>query len=424
MARHTGSVTIAIAGIFACLLSYGNAARAEGFTFSGFGSVGIVHENARDLGFTRYITQPQPENNDTSYLTDSLLGLQANYAISPQLEAVGQLVLRDQKYGNFNRSLEWAYLKWRPDTNVDLRFGRIGADAFMLSDYRHVGFAQLWARPPGEFYGWIPIFSINGADASYRFRTGNTYWQLKGQLGNSKSQLPTGPDTTYAFEADKFRSLSLRAENGPWQFMTAITALRVGSEAVPSLVTNWLTTIGGAGFIPPAIRAEAQELNKGLWTEGASVRYLTFGGSYQEGPWQVQAEIAKVRSDSNVLPNGLAAYIVAGRRFGSVTPYGVLSTFRSDRAAAHAQADWSALGPDAVTLQNAALGAYSSNRIDQNGVALGMRWDINSRTALKLQWDRKEIEAKGYGLWQINNIRNGDRDRTVNIFSAVLDFTF
>lgn len=424
MARHRGRVTSAIAGFFACLALYGSPVRAEGFTFSGFGSAGIVHENARDMGFTRYITQPQPENNDTSYLTDTLLGLQVNYAISPQLEAVGQLVLRDQKYGNFNRSLEWAYLKWQPDTNVDLRFGRVGADTFMLSDYRHVGFAQLWARPPGEFYGWIPIFSINGADASYRFRTGNTYWQLKGQLGNSKSQLPTGPDTNYSFEADKFRSLSLRAENGPWQFMTAITALRVGSEAVPSLVTNWLTTIGGMGFIPPAIRSEARELNKGLWTEGADVRYLTFGGSYQEGPWQVQAEIAKVRSDSPVLPAGLSAYIVAGRRFGSVTPYAVLSTFRSDDAATGAQADWSALGPDAVTLQNAAIGAHNSNRIDQNGVALGMRWDINSRTALKLQWDRKEIEANGYGLWQINNIRNGDRDRTVNIFSAVLDFTF
>lgn len=422
MARHTGSATIAIAGIFAGLMSYGIAVHAEGFTFSGFGSAGIVHENVRDAAFTRNITQPQPEDSDTSYLTDSLLGLQANYVISPQLEAVGQLVLRDQKYGNFNRSLEWAYLKWRPDTNVDLRFGRVGADTFMLSDYRHVGFAQLWARPPGEFYGWIPIFSINGADASYRFRTGNTYWQLKSQLGNSKSQLPTGPDTNYSFEADKFRSLSLRAENGPWQFMTAITALRVGSEAVPSLLTNGLAMVGGIGV--PAISAEAQALNKGLWTEGASVRYLTFGGSYQDGPWQVQAEIAKVRSDSQLLPSGVSAYIVAGRRFGSVTPYAVLSTFHSDDAATRAQADWSALGPAAVILQNAAIGAHNSNRIDQNGVALGMRWDINSRTALKLQWDRKEIEANGYGLWQINNIRNGDRDRTVNIFSAVLDFTF
>ena len=424
MASDRNFVTTAIAGFFVCLALFTLPAQAEGFTFSGFGSVGVSHDNARDLGFTRYLTQPQPEDNNTSYLTDSLLGLQGNYAITPQLEAVGQLVLRDQKYGNVNRSLEWAYLKWRPDTHVDLRFGRVGADAFMLSDYRHVGFAQLWARPPGEFYGWIPIFSINGADATYRFRTGDTFWQLKGQLGNSKSQLPTGPDTTYAFEADKLRNLSLRAENGPWQFMAAITTLRVGSEAVPSIITNWLTTIGGLGFIPPAVRNEAQQLNQGLWTEGADVRYLVLGGSYQEGPWQVQAEIARVRSDSPLLPAGTSGYIVAGRRFGSVTPYAVVSAFRSSNAAARAQADWSGLGPDAVTLQNAALGAYSSNRIDQTGVALGMRWDINSRTALKLQWDHKQIDANGYGLWQINNIRNGGIDRTVNIFSAVLDFTF
>lgn len=424
MARHGSIVSTAVAGIFACLVLHGMPAHAEGFTFSGFGSAGVVHENARDAGFTRYITQPQAEDNDTSYLTDTLLGLQANYAISPQFEAVGQLVLRDQKYGNFNRSLEWAYLKWRPATNLDLRFGRVGADAFMLSDYRHVGFAQLWARPPGEFYGWIPLFSINGADASYRFRTGDTHWQLKGQLGSSKSQLPTGPDTTYAFEADQVRNLSLRAENGPWQFMAAITTLRVGSEAIPSTLSNGLANVGGSPFVPPNIRNEAQQLNKSLWTEGADVRYLTLGAAYQEGPWQIQAEVAKIRSDSQVLPTGQAAYIVAGRRFGSITPYAVLSTFRSDRDATQAQGDWSVLGADAATLQNAAVAASNSLHIDQNGVALGMRWDINSRTALKLQWDRKEVKARSYGLWQIDNTRHGDRDSTVNIFSAVLDFTF
>lgn len=425
MAKFRGGVGFAAAGAFACLFLNGMAARAdEGFTFSGFGSVGVVHENARDVGFTRYITQPQAESNDTSWLTDSLLGLQANYAISPQFEAVAQLVVRDQKYANLNRSLEWAYLKWRPDTNLDLRFGRVGADAFMLSDYRHVGFAQLWARPPGEFYGWIPLFSLNGADASYRFRTGDTYWQLKGQLGNSKSQLPTGADTTYAFEADKVRNLSLRAEQGPWQFMTAITALRVGSEAVPSELNDWLGFIGGAPFVPGAIRNEAQGLNKGLWTDGANVRYLMFGGAYQDGTWQLQGEIAKISSDSDMLPTGVSGYISAGRRFGSLTPYAVLSTFRSDRSATTGKNDWSGLGADAVMLQNAAVAASNSLHIDQNGLALGLRWDINSRTALKLQWDHKQVEARSYGLWQIDNTRHGDRDRSINIFSAVLDFTF
>jgi hypothetical protein len=424
MARHGSTVRTAIAGILACLVLHGPAVRAEGFTFSGFGSVGVAHDNAPDLGFTRYITQPQAEDNNTSYLTDTLLGLQANYAISPQFEAVGQLVLRDQKYANFNSSMEWAYLKWRPETNIDLRFGRVGADSFLLSDYRHVGFAHLWARPPGEFYGWMPLFSINGADASYRFRTGDTHWQLKGQVGTSKSQLPTGPDTTYEFKADNIRNLSLRAENGPWQFMTAITTLSVGSEAVPAALNNGLAGISGSPFVPPSIRREAQQLNSGLWTQGADVRYLTLGGAYQEGPWQIQGEIAKIRSDSPMLPTGVAAYIVAGHRFGSITPYALLATFRSDRDATQAQGNWAPLGANAVGLQNAAVAAANSLHIDQNGLALGMRWDINSRVALKLQWDRKEVTARSYGLWQIDNTRHGDRDSTVNIFGAVLDFTF
>lgn len=425
MAKFKGGLRSAAVGVCACLLLNGMAAHAdEGFTFSGFGSLGGVHENAPDAGFTRYPTQPQAENNNTSLLTDSLLGLQANYALTPQWEAVAQLVIRDQKHTSVNRSLEWAYLKWRPDTNVDLRFGRVGADAFMLSDYRHVGFAQLWARPPGEFYGWIPIFSINGGDASYRFRSGDTYWQLKGQLGSSKSQLPTGPDTTYAFEADRYRNLSLRAEQGPWQFMTAITMLRVGSEAVPATLNTNLNQIAGSPFAPAAIRNEARQLNQGLWIKGADVRYLTLGGAYQDGTWQIQGEIAKITSDSKLTPTGLSGYISAGRRFGSITPYAVLSAFRSDRSDTLAGNNWSALGASAVTVQTAAVAAYNSYRIDQTGLALGVRWDINSRTALKLQWDRKDINARGYGLWQMDNTRYGSSDSTVNIFSAVLDFTF
>jgi hypothetical protein len=415
----------AITGLLAWLAMHGSVALAEDdFRFSGFGSVGVVHENLKDAGFTRYITQPQPENNNTSYLTDSILGLQGNYTLSPQFELVGQLVLRDQKDPTLNRSLEWAYLSWRPDAQTDVRFGRVGADSFMLSDYRHVGFAQTWVRPPTEFYGWIPLFSINGADASYRFRSGETHWQIKGQFGNSSSLIPTGPNEVYKFEADRYLNLSLRAEHGPWQFMTAITTLRVGSEAIPSTLSSGLSAIGGSPFVPSAIRKEAQQLNSGLWTDGANVRYLMLGGAYQDGPWQVQTEIAKVSSDTPVMPDGLAAYAMVSHRYGNLTPYAVVSGFRSSNAAAAAQNNWAVLGRSAAQLQTAAVAASNTYHIDQNGLALGVRWDINSRTDLKLQWDHKHIDAHGYGLWQIDNTQNGAQAQSVNIFSAVVDFTF
>lgn len=393
------------------------------FKLSGFGSLGVVHENLGYAGFTRNTTQPQDETNNTSYLTDSILGVQGNWTVTPQWEAAAQLVLRDQKNPTLNRSFEWAYVKWRPDEQYDVRIGRVGFDSFMLSDYRNVGFAQTWVRPPNEFYGWIPVYSVNGADATYHFRSGDVHWQLKGQYGDSRTLLPLGTDEVYDFRAKNVWDISLRAENGPWQFMGAVAGLQVTTEGVPSALSSGLQQIIGTSPLP-SIRSEAQQLQQGLWTKGASLSYTTLGMSYQKDLWQVQAEIAKIDSDSPILPQGTAGYIMAGRRFADLTPYVIVSAFHPDHKAIAMQNNWGVLGASAAQLQKWTESAYSSYRIDQRSLAFGTRWDFGAKTALKLQWDRKWIGARGYGLWQIDNTDYGMQSSCVNVFSAVVDFVF
>lgn len=400
-------------------------ARADDLTLSGFGTLGYSHERQDRIGFMRNTTQPVSENSNASFLSDSSLGLQLNYVPNPQFEAAVQVVARDKQNTSLGNSVEWAFLAWHPNEAIDLRAGRMGLDIFLISEYRNLGFAQPWVRPPTEFYGWIPFFSVNGVDAAYNFQYGDTRWRIKGQFGTSASDIPLDANNAFRFTADNVRDLTVQAERGPWQFKAGYSIFTAGSQPHNfAPVNNGLANVAANALAPAAIRAEAASLNSGFWLRGASVRYASVGTAYDDGTWLMQAELAKISSDSRMLPTGRSGYATLGRRFGSLTPYLSLARFQPDENAVVPVNNWSPLGATAAGLQNTAVAAYNNFRVDQRTATLGLRWDFDSRAALKVQWDRSHIGARGYGLWQVNNLVDGSSSKNVDLLSITVDFVF
>jgi hypothetical protein len=399
-------------------------AQADDLRLSGFGTLGYSHDNRDRIGFMRNTSQPVSENTNSSFVSDSTLGLQLNYTVSPQFEAVVQAVARDKSHTSLGNSIEWAFLAWHPNEAIDLRVGRMGLDAFLLSEYRNLGFSQPWVRPPTEFYGWIPLFSVNGIDAAYNLRHGDTRWRVKAQFGKTATDVPLDTRNAFRFKADDIAALTVQAEHGPWQFKSSLINFTAGSQP-DSLgpLSNGLAAIA-AGAPSAAIRREAAALNSELRVRDAAVRYRSLGAVYDDGTWLLQSEIARISSDSRMLPSGKTGYATIGRRFGSLTPYLGVARFKPEREAVVAQANWSALGATAVSTQIAAAGAYNNFRIDQRTTTLGLRMDVSSRTALKLQWDRSRMGARGYGLWQVNNLVDGSKSEKVDVISVSLDFVF
>ncbi|HTJ97541.1 MAG TPA: hypothetical protein VL381_08735 [Rhodocyclaceae bacterium] len=391
---------------------------------SGFGTLGYSHDNRDRIGFMRNTTQPVDEGSNSSLLSDSTLGVQLNYKPNQQFEAVIQAVARDKKNVSVGNSFEWAFVAWHPNDAIDLRAGRMGVDMFLIADYRNVGFAQPWVRPPTEFYGWIPLFSINGVDAAYNFHVGDTRWRIKTQFGNSATDIPLDANNTFRFKANDARNISVLAEQGAWQFKAGYSVFTAGSN--PDTLTpikSGLANIA-AGAPIAAIRREASSLNNDLWLSGSTIRYINVGAAYDDGTWLMQSELAHITSESRLSPSGNAAYATLGRRFNSLTPYVSLARFKPSQDATQAVNNWSVLGATAVSAQTAAVAAFNNFRIDQSTVTLGMRWDINSRVALKTQWDRSHIGSRGYGLWQVNNLVDGNNSQHVDLLSVSLDFVF
>ena len=195
MIAHTfGSPTVWTAAIGVALSLFAGTCTAQtadpeggGLRISGFGTLGLVHAQApAGWGFLRSVEQPASAQATRADI-DSRLGFQLNYVATSQVELVAQLLAtRRSPHAVAADSVEWAFAAYRPTADLALRAGRLNLDQFVMSDYRNVGFAYLYARPPVEYYGSIPS-NLDGADVASTWDFDDARWRAKGFVGRSKS---------------------------------------------------------------------------------------------------------------------------------------------------------------------------------------------------------------------------------------------
>lgn len=410
--------TLCVAACITWTFLAGSAA-AEGLRIAGFGTLGYVADNRSDIAPARDISQRPASDFQTGngWKVDSRIGLQLEYGVTPNLDLVGQWVLRDQFHGNADKATELAYLAYRPRDTIDLRVGRISYDAFLMSDHRNVGYAYTWVRPPLEFYGWIPVFSVDGADVAYRWPGDEGHWRIKLQAGRGRTAIPI--QRGYDFAADRLLGVSLLRESSRWRFKAAYSQFTVASE-VPAFVPLQAGLDQLAAAAIPLVSAEAADLRRNLSFQNARVGYATLGAAYDDGTWFAQAELGSTTASAAAIPHGRMGYASVGRRFGDWAPYLLRSTSRPGNDVRAAANNWGAFN---ATLRDPGLFIVNTTRIEQDTWSLGVRWDFQRSAALKLQWDRTTIRPSGYGLWW-RDLALNDQRRSIDLLSASVDFAF
>jgi hypothetical protein len=391
---------------------------------SGFGTLAHAWDDRDDLAPIRDITQRPEDGHQTgpTWLLDSRLGLQLAYRFSPAVEAVGQVVVRDQESDRPEDYVDLAYLGVLATPDLRVRLGRVGYDPFLMSDHRNLGYAYAWVRPPIEFYSWIPMFSLDGADLSYQFQRGDATWRLRAQAGQTDFAIPMG-DQPFDFRAEGLWALSVQREQGPWRVKLGLSGFTSGSEvATLAEVHQGLAAVAGLGV--PGISAEAANLRRETSFLDARLGYTTVGVAYDDGLWFGQAELGSVRTNRTIAPQSRNGYVVLGRRFDTLTPFVMLGISRPARALRAAVHDWSPLGPGAAGLQDSVYRyVVNSTRLDQETVSLGLRWDFDPRAALKLQWDHTRVHPDGYAAY-FRDRPVLTRHAEVNLLTVSLDFVF
>ena len=397
------------------------------FRFNGYGTLSYTRDNNNRLAQIRDITQRPKDLSVTgpNWLLDSRLGAQVAYRLTPDIEAVGQAVLRDQVSKEAKDYVELAYLDVQMPSDWRLRLGRVGYDGFLMSDHRNLGYAYPQTRPPVEFYGWLPMYSINGGDVSKEFSVDDARWRLRAQAGQYRTVVPIGT-TDFPVQLKPLWALSAQREAGFWRVKAGYTEFDTTNDPVGlAAVHTGLDQIATLNI--PALRAvtdEASLLRRKTAFRDAHFRYVTLGAAYDDGTWLAQAEIGKTRTDTGMAPSGTTGYLSIARRFNTLTPFVVLSSSRPGKPLDVPQSDWSALGPSAVGLQQTVYErVLQGTRVDQDTLSLGVRWDFHTRAAVKLQLDHSRIRPWGYAIYFTDFALQAGTTR-VNSLTASLDFVF
>jgi hypothetical protein len=325
------------------------------FNFNGFIS-GAYISSDNDAGY----------NNATSsadFIQDSKMGLQATFNISNQTQAVLQLMMKGEN--DWDVEAEWAYLSHRFDGGVKVRGGKLRVPLFMYSDYLDVGFAQPFARPPGEVYDQVPFSSYTGGDVSYDFELEDSTLTLQG----------FGGESDVSGEVTSLDLSNMIGVNASWTDLTWTLRAVYGQTKIDG-ITN------------------------GLVIDNEKSVFNGLGGSYDNGSFLAVGEWTTVKIDG-LLADTESAYVTFGYRIKSFTPYVTIAYVETTDNDVRSN-----LPPQLSLSLNQERTAYSA----------GLRWDAIDNVAIKFDLTYATDFGDTNGGMGGNGILNGGFDFSTGKF--------
>jgi hypothetical protein len=346
-------------------------------SFGAFGTLGLVYSTDRHADFAANAVRPAgPGGSETVSLDpDSLLAGQVTFQVTPKLTAVVQVVAEQTAADDYEPELEWANLRYELTPDLSLRVGRVALPAFLVSEHRKVSYATPWVRPPVELYGLIPVFTVDGVEATYRSHAGDWTNTLNVNLGRSKTDFPRGFGTA---EAKRAWNVNATFQRGRLTSRFAIAGADLDIDAFDPLF---------AGF--RAFGPEGQAIAERFEVDGRPFLFGSGGAEYDPGRWFAIAEVGWLDTDS-ALGARLAGYLTGGYRWGSVTPYATYSRSEVLGRSTVPGLSLSGLPPELVPVAaglNAGLNGLLRGAPAQQNLSVGGRWDFTPGMALKLQVD-------------------------------------
>lgn len=393
-------------------LSSAFAQEAQGPTVkvSGFGTGALTWTNTNEAEFGRP-NQASGAKKDPRTGVDSNLGLQADVGVNSWLSFTAQGLVRRDAEDDFGAELAWAFAKARINDQFSVRVGRIGLPAFMISDYRNVGYANTFLRPPVEMYSQVPFNSLDGIDATYQHSFGDT--SVTGQLAYGSAEVKIAGGLTG--KGKQMVALNLVAEHGPFTARFGRVDAKVtitGSAPLAGLLGTLRALSANPGL------SQLNTMANDLSANDKKASFTSVGLGVDWNNLVGQTEFAKRKTDTYVNDTS-SWYVMGGYRFGKVLPYVIQSKVSIDGYPENrVPAGVASLAP--LRAGAARLPYTGVSQGEQSTTSIGVRWDFYRSLALKAQIDRVK-PAVGSGLL-LNPTPGFNRDVTVG--AVAVDFVF
>jgi hypothetical protein len=331
-------------------------------TFSGFGTLGVVHSDYNQADFIANVVQPRGVGfRSWSPTPDSDLGGQAKFTLTDSLSGVLQVLSRDDANGQWKPVVEWANLQYQITADLKVRVGRMLLPTYEYSDTQYVGYSLPWVRIPIEIAYTDAGLHSDGLDVLYRVKTGSITQNLQLQWGHTAVDLP-----------------GLEFTSAPATVVVFSDTLQYGNASLRLVYQKY----SSSGYLPVQLRVTGAGL------------------TYDPGAWFVTAD--SNYSQDKFFGDLFAWYGSVGVRLGRLSPYAIYSN-------THAQS----VGTSGLQ----ALG-------NEHTVAAGVRWDFAKNFDTKLQLQQVTIDSVDDTASFADlspSARVGDK---ANVLSLTLDFVF
>ncbi|MCC5882867.1 MAG: porin [Halomonas sp.] len=387
-------------------------ASTPALSLNGFGTLGVAHSSEDQADFASSLLMPRGAGHTTNWSAevDSRLGLQLTAHLTPRFSSVVQVVTEQQYDGQFRPAVEWANISFDITPDLNVRAGRVVLPIFMNAEFRKVGYATHWIRPPMEVYRTIPVTHTDGLDISYRTRMANTTNTFRATYGQGNATFPY-IDETWSRATAEARSregltLSNTLEKGNVSLFASYSQFRLSIEEFNPLFDAF-RVFGSPGD------AIADRYN----VDDKSFEVISLGVRYDPGRWFVMGEWTQIESRS-FLADSRGWYVTGGYRYGAWTPFATVG-----RQRIHSQTSSPGLSLPHSEPLDELLNSLLQWQPQQKSVSLGLRWDFNRNMALTAQFDHMDHETGSPG-YLVNSQPGFEPGGSVNLFSLALDFVF
>lgn len=405
---------ILLAGLFHTLHAHAEDQMrdAPGIVVSGFGTVGAVYHDKRDVEYRRDILQGSGATaGKLSFKPDSMLGLQLDGHLLPGLDATLQAIGRENWQNSYKPDVSMAYVKLTPSDGTFIRLGRLLIESYLQGDSAEIGYANLQVRQPITF---APR-GFDGMDAETGLPFGEGVLRLKGSAGWTHGTLVASSNSVIKTDGSPLLQGLVEYMRQGWTWHLSVGRLKLHNE---------VQGLEDGDPFPTALLAVSPNgtaiLDK-LRQRGRQLHYWTLAAGYDQGPIQATASYSAVSSPHE--PTQYMFYTSAGYRFDKITPYASLAVHHTDRDVIPTGI---ASGVGLDTFNQAIMLAQSGFLTNQTDMTVGTRYDFRRNMALKLQADRiryrdpatildsslvsQPIETRPY--------------QAFTLFSVALDFVF
>jgi hypothetical protein len=367
---------------------------------SGFARVvaGIASNNS--VVFNNY-------DNQIDFGEESLVAVQIDGQLTDKISATGQLLYHPAD--NRESGVEWAYLSYQHNHKLNFTIGKMRSPFFQYSDVIDVGLSYPWISPPGHVYKEYMFSSFEGAKATYDFASERLAYSLEGYWGQFDSDIalngflfPTAVDDL------KGAVFTIVDDNLSYRISYHTGFVELDSEFINDVAIP-LSQLGFA--------ESAQSLNG-----RGDIEFYQAGITYDGLEYFTIVELIQITGEIPLVPKATAAYATFGYYFAPFTAHFTIATNNAKTstpvneipAGVNAQLDQLMFGYKTI------IHSLNYSDVDTDSLTVGLRWDLESNCALKL--DLTTFKSKLPASLLIPN--STSKDKRTNLLQVGLEWVF